>query len=266
MSTTEGSAHGDSLAEEVRHAVEPLWYEDFHRLTATLDTLPKPTRDDASRFLPLPPVYVVGDLVSLQDREFVLFTGLNPNGAQGHRTHLERGFDRYWKWCMDYFRSKEARSPHYDPHAAFLAGLLDCDSWKGVGRETLLADNAVAVDLCALASTRGWPEEQVSLNSSPYLRKRRRTLEDLRQNSDYPTFGISARVWQLVALRARCIVARYSATATALKQLYDSKPGRLVVQRRVIPFFVIPNTGKQPPSNVEAFELGRAAAQELQSP
>lgn len=253
MSTIDTSGLGP-LTEQVRRLLKPGWNDEFHRLSETLAFLRPPRRPTDSRFLDLPPVYFVGAIDRLISGQFVLFTGLNPNGADEHRGRLAVPFDEYWAWCLSYFRGPD-RSKHYDLHEAFLRGLFDEDS----APTSLLSQTAVDVDLCGLASSNGWPEEQVRLLRADRPRLPRPQLHQMRKDGRFPTFRLSAAVFELLAPNSMCVVARYDGTRKALRELYPSDDKTLKVAGREIPFFCIPNDGRNPPSTGSVERLGRAA-------
>ncbi len=244
-----------TVVAEVHRLLEVGWEPGFHRLRETLEFLPSPRRSGDSHFLKLPPVYFVGGLHQLRPREFVLFAGLNPNGDERHRRQLEVPFEEYWSWCLGYFSGPD-RSRHYDLHGAFLQGFFG----ETITRDSLLATRAVDVDLCGLASSGGWPEEQVRLLRAARPRIRRPQLHEMRRSSDYPTFRYSARVFELLAPRAACVVARYAGTWTALRELYPSTADdAIAVGGRDVPLFCIRNDGRNAPSQASTVVRGLEA-------
>lgn len=242
------------LVEQVRRLLEPGWEGGFHRLDETLAFLSPPRRPTDSRFLDLPPVYFVGAIDRLTSGQFVLFTGLNPNGAEEHRGRLAVPFDEYWGWCLGYFRGPD-RSKHYDLHEAFLRGLFD----EASGPASLLAQTAVDVDLCGLASSNGWPEEQLRLLRADRPRLPRPQLHQMRKDRRFPTYRLSADVFELLAPHSMCVVARYEGARQALHELYPSDDKTLKVAGREVPLFCIPNDGRNPPSTGSVERLGRTA-------
>jgi hypothetical protein len=246
-----------TLESDVRELIEPGWWPDFHGLRATLDALPLPARLDGTRFLDMPPVYVVGNLAQLVPGEFVLFTGLNPNSAASHRSAIEKPFLDYWQWCTTYFESADL-SNHYRLHQAFLHGLL--------GDDAELASHAAAADISGLASTGGWPEEQVRLLRAPNARRTRLQLPELRVSRRHQTFRISANVFERLAADARCVVARYNRAHRALQEWYPGYPGVIRVGGRPVPLFVLPNDKNGfDPSVGSALAMGESAAVQLQT-
>ena len=250
----------ETVVTEAHRLLEVGWEPGFHRLRETLEFLPPPRHSDNSRFLNLPPVYFVGALQKLRTREFVLFTGLNPNGDERHRGQLEVPFEEYWRWCLGYFSGPD-RSQHYELHEAFLQGFFG----EAITGDSLLATKAVDVDLCGLASSSGWPEEQVRLLRAARPRIHRPQLHEMRRSSNYPTFGYSARIFELLAPQAACVVARYGGTWSALRELYPSTAeGAIAVGGRDVSLFCIRNDGRNAPSQASAVALGREARRSME--